>query len=329
MVGTATTASQLRGEDPTHTIALQMQRSRQVLQTMVADPDSTKYKTQRAKLDKMIEMAEKHFRDTSTVSSYDEFLHEEMERCEQVCLAKDDEYDIADQKKKQKKEEKKDLMSTLPKGASRKFDGTPADWPYFRDQFVRIAESIDPSLAVDQMIGLVEDKKLKKRMKIYRNGFEILKHFDQDYGFSFVNCQAILNKINSYKKATNQTEEMDMILQYRQAKRALDKNEDNGALLNVGVLLNWSDKLLPNTTLDLTKILQEYDFGRKNNGNSHIEPFFAHLEKVYERNSVMTRNRESLAFAGGKNGGKNGKKVEFESDLRAYGSVVEQLFKFY
>ena len=40
MVGTATTASQLRGDDPTHTIALQMQRSRQVLQTMVADPDS-------------------------------------------------------------------------------------------------------------------------------------------------------------------------------------------------------------------------------------------------------------------------------------------------
>ena len=193
-------------------------------------------------------------------------------------------------------------MSTLPKGASRKFDGTPADWPYFRDQFVRIAESIDPALAVDQMIGLVEDKKLKKRMKIYRSGFEVLKFFDQDYGFSFVNCQAILNRINSYKRATNQTEEMDMILQYRQAKRALDKNEDNGALLNVGVLLNWSDKLLPNTTLDLTKILQEYDFGRKNNGNSHIEPFFAHLEKVYERNSVMTRNRESLALAGARRG---------------------------
>ena len=127
MGGTATTAIQLRGDDPTHTIALQMQRSRQVLQTMVADPDSTKYKTQRAKLDKMIEMAERHFRDTSTVSSYDEFLHEEMERCEQVCLAKDDEFDIADQKKKQRKEEKKDLMSTLPKGAGRKFDGTPAD----------------------------------------------------------------------------------------------------------------------------------------------------------------------------------------------------------
>ena len=104
MVGTATTASQLRGDDPTHTIALQLQRSRQVLQTMVADPDSTKYKTQRAKLDKMLELAEKHFRDTSTASSYDEFLHEEMERCEHVCLAKDDEFDIADQTKKQKRD---------------------------------------------------------------------------------------------------------------------------------------------------------------------------------------------------------------------------------
>ena len=170
------------------------------------------------------------------------------------------------------------------------------------------------------MIGLVEDKKLKKRMKIYRDGFEILKHFDQDFGFSFVNCQAILNKINSYKRATIQNEEMDMILHYRQAKRALDKNEDNGALLNVGVLLSWADKLLPATTQDLTKILQEYDFGRKNNGASHIEPFFEHLERVYERNSVMTRNRESLALAGGTLGKNGGKKVEFESNLRAYGS---------
>ena len=322
VAASATTASQLRGDDPTHTIALQMQRSRQVLQTMIADPDSTKYKTQRAKVEKMLELAERHFRDTTLVSGYDEFLHEEMNTCEQACAAKDDEFDIAEQKKKQKKEEKKDLMATLPKGAGRKFNGTPADWPYFRDQFVRIADSIDPSLAVDQMIGLVDCKKLRKRMKIYRDGFEILKHFDQDFGFSFVNCQSILNTINGYRKATNQSEEMDLIVQYRQAKRALDKNEDNGALLNVGVLLSWADKLLPTTTQDLTKILQDHDFGRLRNGASHIAPFFEHLEKVYERNSVMTRNRESLALAGGTPGdGKSGKKVGFETSLRAYDSV--------
>ena len=319
----ATSASQLRGDDPTHTIALQMQRSRTVLQGIAADPDSTRYKTQRAKVEKMLELAEKHFRDTSTSSSFDDFLHEEMDRCEQACAAKDDEFDLAEKKKKQKKEEKKDLMATLPKGAGRKFNGTPADWPYFRDQFVRIADSIDPSLAVDQMIGLVDCKKLKKRMKIYKDGFEILKHFDQDFGFSFVNCQSILNTINGYRKATNQSEENDLIVQYRQAKRALDKNEDNGALLNVGVLLSWADKLLPTTTGDLTKILQDHDFGRLKNGASHIGPFFEHLERVYERNSVMTRNRESLALAGGTPGsGKNSKKVVFgETDLRAYDGI--------
>ena len=34
----------------------------------------------------------------------------------------------------------------------------------------------------------------------------------------------------------------------------------------------------------------------------------------------MTRNRESLALAGGTLGKNGGKKVEFESNLRAYGS---------
>ena len=44
-----TTASQWRGEDITHSIALQLQRARQLLNVMVADPESTKYKMQRRK----------------------------------------------------------------------------------------------------------------------------------------------------------------------------------------------------------------------------------------------------------------------------------------
>ena len=62
---------------------------------MIADPDSTKYKTQRAKVEKMLELAERHFRDTTLVSGYDEFLHEEMNTCEQACAAKDDEPEVA------------------------------------------------------------------------------------------------------------------------------------------------------------------------------------------------------------------------------------------
>ena len=42
----STTASQWRGEDVTHSIALQLQRARQMLNVMVANPESTKYKMQ-------------------------------------------------------------------------------------------------------------------------------------------------------------------------------------------------------------------------------------------------------------------------------------------
>ena len=318
--GAATTASQLRGDDPTHTIALQMQRCRQVLQTMVADPDSTRYKNQRAKLEKMQELAEKHFREVATSSSYDEFLHEEMERCEQVCAAKDDQFDVAEKKKKQKQEEKKDLMATLPKGLGQKFNGTPADWPYFRDHFERIAKTVDASLAVDQMIALVDCKKLKSRMRIYKDGFEILKHFDQDFGHSWLNCQAILNKINGSKNATTMKDEMDLILAFRQARRALEKNQDKGTALNVGHLTTWADKLLPSTTTELVTIIQDSKYGEN---YSPVDNFFDRLERVYERNSILTRNRESLSTPAKspQNEGKGTKKVEFESDQRYYGSV--------
>ena len=56
----STTASQWRGEDVTHSIALQLQRARQMLNVMVANPESTKYKMQRKKVTEMLDRAERH-----------------------------------------------------------------------------------------------------------------------------------------------------------------------------------------------------------------------------------------------------------------------------
>ena len=319
----ATTASQLRGDGQTHTIALQLQRSRQVLMSMDADPDSTRYKNQRDKLGKMLSLAEKHLRDDQDVSSsYEEVLLEEMERSEEACGAKDDEFDIAEKKKKKAEDEKKDLLATLPRGLGQKFSGNPADWPNFRDHFVRIVKTVDPTLAVAHMTSLIDCPKLKRRMKIYSNGEQVLKDFDRDFGFNFLNCQTIINEINSLPNASNKSQEMDLILRYRHAKRSLDKNSDNEKLLNVPQLLVWADKLLQTTTEDLMEILQSTNFGE--NG-SPVEQFFSHIEKVYERSSVLTRNREARQphHAGKTDQGghrKKGKQVEFETDFRRYGN---------
>ena len=318
----ATTASQIKGDGPTHTIALQLQRSRQVLMSMEANPDSTRYKNQRDKVGKMLALAEKHLRDDQDVSSsYEEFLLEEMERSEEACGAKDDEFDIAERKKKKAEDEKKDLLATLPRGLGQKFSGNPADWPNFRDHFVRIVKTVDPTLAVAHMTSLIDCQKLKRRMKIYSSGEQVLKDFDRDFGFNFLNCQTIINEINSLPNASNKSQEMDLILRYRHAKRSLDKNSDNEKLLNVPQLLVWADKLLQTTTDDLMEIIQSTEFGE--NG-SPVEHFFSHIEKVYERSSVLTRNREARQpHPSGKNGqghGKKGKQVEFETDFRRYGN---------
>ena len=184
----ATTASQLRGDGPTHTIALQLQRSRQVLMSLVADPESSRYKKQREKVGKLLELAEKHLREDRDVSSsYEGFLQEEMDRSEDACGEKDDEFDIAEKKKKKSEDEKRDLLATLPRGLGQKFSGNPADWPNFRHHFERIVNTVDPTLAVAHMTSLVDCPKLKKRMKIYSNGEQLLKDFDKDFGFNFLN----------------------------------------------------------------------------------------------------------------------------------------------
>ena len=315
----ATTVSQMRGEDPTHTIALQLQRCRQVLLTMVANPDSTKYKNQRAKVGTMLALAEKHLREDINVSvAYGDFLLEEMTQAEADMAMKDDELDVAEKKKKRIESDKKDLLATLPRGLGQKFSGSAADWPAFRHYFVEINESVSPPLAVAHMTALIECPKLKKRMKIYRSGDEVLKDFDKDYGHSFLNCQLIIEAINNLKRATNREEEMDMILKYRHAKRSLDMNADHEKLLNVPQMVHWADQLLPTTTEDLMRIIQDDDFGEE---GSAVEKYFAHLEKVYERNSVLLRNRVARHTpAKGGGGGNGGKKVDVETDLRSYDS---------
>ena len=129
------------------------------------------------------------------------------------------------------------------------------------------------------MASLIDCPKLKRRMKIYSNGEQLLKDFDRDFGFNFLNCQTIINEINSLPNASNKSQEMELILRYRHAKRALDKNSDNEKLLNVPQLLVWADKLMPTTTEDLMEIIQSTNFGE--NG-SPLEGFFNHIEKAYE-----------------------------------------------
>ena len=91
----ASTASQYRGDDKTHSIALQLQRARQMMNSLEATPDSTKYKNQRRKVSSLISRAEEHLSDDKVSASYEDFLAEEMGRSEEACAKKDDEFDVA------------------------------------------------------------------------------------------------------------------------------------------------------------------------------------------------------------------------------------------
>ena len=286
----STTASQWRGEDVTHSIALQLQRARQMLNVMVANPESTKYKMQRKKVTEMVDRAERHMIYDQVSTSYEELLVEEMIQAEMDCSTKDDELDLAERKKKKVEADKEDLLATLPRGLGQRFSGSAADWQAFRHYFEEINETVSPPLAVAHMTALIGCPRLRKRMKIYRSGDEVLKDFDKDYGFSFLNCATIISEINNLKKATTKSEEIDLIIKFRHAKRALDKNADHERLLNLSTLIRWADQLLPTTCESLMRIIQEFKFGER---GSAVEEYFRHLEQVYERSSILLRSRSA------------------------------------
>ena len=103
------TASQWRGEDKTHSIALQLQRARQQLNAMTADPESTSYKEQRKNVREMLLSAQKHLtNDTDISQSYEEYLISEMDQTEVDCRAKDDELDLAQRARKKIEDDKKE-----------------------------------------------------------------------------------------------------------------------------------------------------------------------------------------------------------------------------
>ena len=112
-----TTASQVRGDGKTHTLALQMIRARQVLEGLEAHPDSSRYRNQRSKVAKMLEEAERHLREDDDVStSYEDFLGGEMTATEKAGALKDEECDRASREKKLEEDEKKNLLAALPRG---------------------------------------------------------------------------------------------------------------------------------------------------------------------------------------------------------------------
>ena len=288
----ATTASQCRGDGRTDTLRLQMQRARTVLQGIPAHPDSSKYKNQRAKVEKALEEAERHLREDSDVStSYEGFLGEEMGKAEEICALKDEEYDLATKDKKQDEEEKRNLLATLPRGLGVRFSGKAQDWPTFRKTFERIQASVDPSLAVKHMINLIADPALQKRLQIYTSGEAIIKELDTDLGHSFLTCTQIVNELNQRKKATTKKEENALISAFKHAKRTLDQQTEYESLLNISQLLRWGDMLLPRTYEEILKLAHDSDYGRT---RSMVEPFFRHLEEVYSRNGVAIKQEDSL-----------------------------------
>ena len=112
---------------------------------------------------------------------------------------------------------------------------------------------------------------------------------------------------------------MNLILKYRHAKRSLDMNADHEKLLNVPQMIQFADQLLPTTCEDLMEIIQEADFGEH---GSVIEKYFLHLEKVYERSSVLIRSRDArqTPARGGsrQDQGRPGRKTDLESDQRSF-----------
>ena len=314
-----TTASQCRGDGRTDTMRLQMQRARTVLQSIPAHPDSSKYKNQRSKVEKALEEAERHLREDEDVSaSYEDFLSEEMGRTEELCALKDEEYDLASREKRQDEEAKRNLLATLPRGFGQKFSGKAQDWPTFRKTFERIQASMDPSLAVKQMINLIADPALQKRLQIYTSGEAIIKELNTDLGHSFLTCSQIVNELNRREKAKTKKEENDLISAFKHAKRTLDQQTEYESLLNISQLLRWGGMLLPRTYEEILKLAHDCDYGR---AGSMVELFFRHIEEVYSRNGVAIKQEASLTPRGGKSGGS--KNVGFVGSRAASVSETE------
>ena len=96
----ASTASQYRGDDKTHSIALQLQRARQMMNSLEATTDSTEYRNRRKKVSSLISRAVEHLSDDKVSASYEDFLAGEMGWSEEAYARTDNEYGVAEHRKR-------------------------------------------------------------------------------------------------------------------------------------------------------------------------------------------------------------------------------------
>ena len=125
----------------------------------------------------------------------------------------------------------------------------------------------------------------------------MLDELDCQLGHSFLNSQAIFNKVNRARPATNQEEEKALVTMFKHAKTSLEMQNDPMAeqqLLTATLLISWAQLLPDSSQKDLMKILQASNFGKSKptaGKPSMIEEYFNYLEDLDERISVAIRHR--------------------------------------
>ena len=305
----AHSVTSVRGSSKTHTIQMELEYALGVLRSTDVNPDGTLYKRKYGDLINARKKADLHLRyeDTKDLDqAYVETLEELIQSVDSLLDEVDAEGDLITKRIRDKER----LMKHLPRSSPQKWDGTMNDFPRFKQEaHTLIDHSPTNGLAMNSILGLILDNKIRKRLAKYETPQEALKSLELEFGNPELSGPKIIDDMKRLCCATNTESESALILKLKELYVSL-RHIKQEHLLGRNELYNLCHKF------------RDYEGGKLLGKLYTEEPdnlrdvFFDHLEDLYTTNTIWIRTdlkrseKPRETFGGHTNNGKIGTESE-------------------
>ena len=161
---------------------MELQSAMSVLRSANVDPNGTSYKRKYGDLKEARKKADLHLKydDTKDLDqAYEEYL-------DNLIQSADDLLDKVDEKSDRitkQIRDKEQLMKRLPRSSPQKWDGTMNDFPRFKHEaHTLIKHSPTDGLALNAILDLISDPKIRKRLAKFETPQKALKSLELEFG---------------------------------------------------------------------------------------------------------------------------------------------------
>ena len=195
---------------------MELQYAMGVLRAADVDPQGTSYKRKYGDLKDARKKADIHLR-YDEVKELDQAYAEGLEDLIHEADSLLDKVDAAGDLITKRIRDKEQLMKRLPRSSPQKWDGTMNDFPRFKQEaYTLIEHSPTSRLALNAILDLISDQKIRKRLAKFETPQKALKSLELEFGNPELSGPKIVGDMKKLSSAISTESESTLILKLKE-----------------------------------------------------------------------------------------------------------------